>query len=155
LIWTSPAICWLANRPPATALNWAWHSYQQALSNMEEARDRQAELARLSKSLRDACASLETANEELERARRAASEARRLKAEFACAISHELRTPLNLIIGFSEMLVGTTWAKSAQPLPESCRRDVEIIYKNACHLAGLVDDVLDLGQIEVHRMALQ
>lgn len=147
--------CWLLSRPVHAALDWSWASYLQAQEKTEEARARQAELARLSKGLEDACQRLETANEELERARKAAVEARRLKAEFAAAISHELRTPLNLIIGFAEMMVLARRSPSRPELPELYRGDVEAIYRNACHLSSLIDDVLELSQVDSRRLGFR
>jgi len=155
LTWASAVLCWLATRPTQTALDWCWQSYVQALQRTEELRDRQGELGRLSKSLTEACVRLEQMNVELERARQVAEEARRLKGEFAAAISHELRTPLNLIIGFSEMMVTARHTYLGEVLPESYRGDVEAIYRSACHISNLIDDVLDLSRIEAHRMALQ
>ena len=155
VIWGGVLLCWLATRPTRTALEWSWQSYVQALRKAEEARDRQGELGRLSKSLTEAYVRLEQINLELERARQAAEEARRLKTEFAAAISHELRTPLNLIIGFSEMMVVSPRSSYGKPLPETYRRDVGTIYQNACHISSLIDDILDLSQIDAHRMGLQ
>ncbi|MBI2942156.1 MAG: response regulator [Chloroflexi bacterium] len=149
------SLSWLLSRPVGAALDWSWASYAQAREKTEEARTRQAELARLSKSLEEACHRLEVANEELERARKAAVDARLLKAEFAATISHELRTPLNLIIGFSEMMVMNPETYGGVSLPTSYRGDVEAIYRNACHLSSLVDDILDLAKIEARRMGLQ
>ena len=149
------ALSWLLSRPVQAALDWSWASYAQALEKTEEARSRQAELARLSKSLEEACWRLEVTNQELERARRVAVEARRLKAEFAATISHELRTPLNLIIGFSEMMVMPRRASRRAELPEAFRGDVEAIYRNACHLSSLIDDVLELSQVEAHRLGFK
>ena len=105
--------------------------------------------------LTDACERLEEANLALARAQQAAEEARRLKEEFAIAISHELRTPLNLIIGFSEMIVREPTVDDGGTVPAEFRDDVETIYRNACHLSDLVDDVLDLGRLDAHRLGLQ
>jgi signal transduction histidine kinase/CheY-like chemotaxis protein len=152
------ALGWLVMRPTHSALEWAWSSYKQAFDKTEEARDHRAQLAQLTKSLAEAYSRLESANEELERARKAAVEARRMKAEFAATLSHELRTPLNLIVGFSELLVLGPHTRTPHPsedLWEDYVRDVEIVYRNACLLASLVDDVLDLSQVEAHRLALQ
>src|SRR5262249_22616907 len=121
----------------------------------DDLRDREAELSRVAKSLREACIRLEEMNAELERAQRAAEDARRLKSEFAATISHELRTPLNLIIGFSEMMMNAPVAYAGQRLPESYRRDLEAIYRNAGQISRLIDDVLDLSQIDAQRMALE
>ena len=156
LIWSTAALSWLASRPTRTALEWAWRNYLLALQRTEELRDRQGELGRLAKSLNEACVQLEQMNAELERARRAAEEARRLKAEFAATISHELRTPLNLIVGFSEMMMMDGLRDGGRPaLPETYRPGLEAIHRNANHISRLIDDVLDLSQIEAHRMALE
>ncbi len=155
LLWAAAVITWLVTRPTRIALDWAWQHYRLAQQRTEELRQRQGELGRLAKSLDEACARLEAMNWELERARRAAEEARRLKAEFAAAVSHELRTPLNLIIGFAEMMMHAPQAYGGTGLPEPYRQDLEAIYRNACHLSRLIDDVLDLSQIEAHRLALE
>ncbi len=154
LCWASLGASWLISRPTRTALGWAWQSYLQALAQTRLARERQAELVRLSKSLGDSYYQLEQLNLELERARRAAQEARRLKAQFAAAVSHELRTPLNLIIGFCEMMVLSPSSAYGQRLPPNYQDDLEAIYRNACHISALVDDILDLSQIDADRMAL-
>jgi signal transduction histidine kinase/CheY-like chemotaxis protein len=155
MIWVSLALAWLLSHPTHLALAWAWHSYVRAARINEELRDHQEQLGRTVKSLKLAYDHLEQLNLELARARRAAEEARRLKADFAAAISHELRTPLNLIIGFTEMMVSSPQAYGDEVLPAAYRGDLEAVYRNAGHLSGLVDDVLDLSQIEADRMGLQ
>jgi signal transduction histidine kinase/CheY-like chemotaxis protein len=147
-------VTWLVSRPARAALEWSWSSYLEAVVQRNLARDRQAELGRLSKSLNESYHRLEQFNLELERARRAAQEARRLKTQFAAAVSHELRTPLNLIIGFCEMMVLSPSTAYGQRLPAGFRADLDAVYRNACHLSGLVDDILDLSQIDAERMAL-
>ena len=150
LILVSAGLSWVAYQPIRTMLEWTWRGYLEERRKTEEVRERQAELARLSKSLEEACERLEQANLALAEARRVADEARRLKDEFATAISHELRTPINLIIGFSELIVDD----ADDVAPAVFRDDVETIYRNACHLSTLVDDVLDLGRLDAHRLAL-
>jgi CheY-like chemotaxis protein/anti-sigma regulatory factor (Ser/Thr protein kinase) len=98
---------------------------------------------------------LEQINVELARSRALADEARLMKDEFAASVSHELRTPLNMIIGFSEMMVLSSDSAYDEPLPLVYRPDVEAIYRNATHISSLIDDILDLSQIDAHRMALQ
>ncbi|MGH2459551.1 MAG: ATP-binding protein [Chloroflexota bacterium] len=150
LIVIGAGLSWVAYQPIRAMLDWTWRGYQEERRKTEEGRERQAELAQLSKSLEEACERLEQANLALAEARRAADEARRLKDEFATAISHELRTPINLIIGFSELIVDD----ADTGIPAVFRDDVETIYRNACHLSTLVDDVLDLGRLDAHRLAL-
>jgi len=136
-----------------TVLDWSWASYDEAQKRSAELRERQVELGRLNQSLVLAYEQIKQTSGQLERARQAAEEARRLKSEFAASVSHELRTPLNLIIGLSELMVVTPHA-GAPRLPEVYRADVEAIYRNACHISNLIDDVLDLSQIESHHMGL-
>ena len=154
LVWVAAILSWLALWPLYTALDWSWASYQQALRKTQELQQRQGELNNALKELDRACYRLERANEELARAREAAEEARRLKAEFATSISHELRTPINLIIGFSELMVIAPKKSYGESLPESYCGDLEAIYRNACHISNLIDDVLDLAQVDAHRMGL-
>jgi signal transduction histidine kinase/CheY-like chemotaxis protein len=155
LVWLGASLAWLSARPVEAALQWAWYSYVQELKAVEAARDRQAELARLNRSLRDACEQLEIANRELERARRAAVKARLLRDRFAATVSHEMRTPLNLIIGFSEVMVETPEVYYGERLPQSFHEDLRAIYRNASHLSQLVNDILDLAQIEADHLALE
>ena len=150
LILVSAGLSWVAFQPVRTMLDWTWASYREERRKTLQIRERQAQLANLSKSLEEACERLEQANVALAEARRLADDARRLKDEFATAISHELRTPINLIMGFSEMIVDDADDRVASTF----RRDVETIYRNACHLSTLVDDVLDLGRLDAQRLAL-
>lgn len=154
LAWASLITSWLMSRPTTVALSWAWHSYLEAVAQTQRARERQTELARLAKTAAESNYHLKQLNLELDRARAAAQEARRLKSQFATAVSHELRTPLNLIIGFCEMMVLAPSTAYGQKLPPSYRGDLEAIYRNACHISALVDDILDLSQIDADRMAL-
>ena len=146
----SAGLSWVGYQPMRAMIAWTWSSYYEERRKTGEVRVRQAELAQLSKSLQEACERLEQANLALAEARRSAEEARRHKEDFATAISHELRTPINLIIGFSEMIVEDPNV-AAYP---TFHQDVETIYRNACHLSALVDDVLDLGRLDAQRLAL-
>jgi two-component system phosphate regulon sensor histidine kinase PhoR len=61
------------------------------------------------------------------------------KDEFVSSVSHELRTPVTSILGYSEDL-------GEADLPETERRSVEIILRNARRLAELVDDLLNMSR---------
>lgn len=144
----------IATRNLYTALTWALNGYESAFRNQNMARDRKAELEQALKSLDIATHNLYRANYALENARYQAEEARRLKQHFAQTISHELRTPLNLIVGFTEtMIQSPEYYGSA--LPPLYMRDLSIVYRNACHLQSLVNDVLDLARVETAQMSLQ
>lgn len=135
------------------ALEWALNGYREAEHNEALAQERQAELKRALKALDTTTYNLERANYSLGIARDQANEARRLKQQFTQNISHELRTPLNLIVGFTEAMVQSP-EHYGVPLPPAYQRDLVIVYRNALHLQGLVNDVLDLARIEAARLGL-
>lgn len=66
-----------------------------------------------------------------------------VRQEFLSNVSHELRTPLTSILAFVETL-----ETGALDDPESSRRFLSIIRKNASRMHGLIDDILELTAIE-------
>jgi signal transduction histidine kinase/CheY-like chemotaxis protein len=144
---------WLSLRNLNRALQWAWHSYERARRNEDRALDVQGQLRRVLKAMDEAQYRLERANYMLAVARDQATEAQRLKQRFAQNISHELRTPLNLIVGFTE-LMSESPEYYGGPLPPAYLRDLSIIHRNACHLQGLVNDVLELSRIEAAQVGM-
>ncbi len=76
LAWIALLLSWLATRPTTLALKWAWQSYAQAHHQVQEARARQAELTRLSKTLNETTHRLRQLNADLERADSGAAETR-------------------------------------------------------------------------------
>lgn len=73
----------------------------------------------------------------------------RMRTEFVANVSHELRTPLTSIRGFAETLL------EEDPGPETRRRFLEIVYREASRLSDLIEDLLDLSRIESGRMAMR
>ena len=84
---------------------------------------------------------LEAKTNELERATR-------LKTEFLANMSHELRTPLNSIIGFS----GRVIKKAGDLLPKRQQKNLKTVLRNAHHLLGLINELLDISKIEAGKM---
>jgi len=68
------------------------------------------------------------------------------KTRFFSNITHEFRTPLTLVIGPLEQVI------SEQPPPTIFRRRLNGVLKNARHLLGLINQMLDLSKIESGRM---
>ncbi|MAF76982.1 MAG: hypothetical protein CME60_02385 [Halobacteriovoraceae bacterium] len=68
--------------------------------------------------------------------------ANRSRTEFLTNISHEIRTPMTAILGYAEVL------KDSQVSAEKLEDSVGIINKNAAHLLGLIDEILDISKIE-------
>lgn len=153
LIAVAAIASWLSARNLHTAFQWLWHAYQRARENEKNAREREGELRRALKALDEAAYRIRRMNYMLAVARDQAEEARRLKQQFAQTISHELRTPLNLIVGFTELMTESPEYYGSS-LPPAYLRDLNIVYRNACHLQKLVNDVLDLARIEAAQMSL-
>ncbi len=152
-VWSAVGLIWLTLRPLLTTLQWSWSSYEQNRKLLGQARDSQVRLKQTLKDLAAANIQLTRLNHLAQGLREAAEEARRAKEEFVANVSHELRTPLNMIIGFSEMIVGSPETYGGK-LPSALLADLSVILRNSQHLSGLIDDVLDLSQIEAGRMAL-
>ncbi len=144
---------WLSARNLHTTLAWFGDAYASAYNNARIAREHEAELRLVLKSLDEMTYRLERANYTLTLERNHAEEARRLKQQFAQTISHELRTPLNIVVAFTDLM-----AQSPEyyglALPAPYMRDLSIIHRNAKHLQTLVNDVLDLARIEAAQMII-
>lgn len=81
---------------------------------------------------------------------RQAVSANKLKSEFLANISHELRTPLNAIIGYSDMLLSTTYGD----LNERQKDRMGRVNISGRHLLAMINDVLDLSKIEAGQLQL-
>ena len=79
----------------------------------------------------------------------ALADAERLKRDFVGNVSYELRTPLTTIIGYSELL-----ETLGDALPERSRAYVVSVRAAAMQLAGSIEDVLDMAQIDAGEMGL-
>ncbi len=69
------------------------------------------------------------------------------RKDFVANVSHELKTPLTSIRGFTETLL-----RDSPENPETTRRFLEKIEKNASQLQNLVEDLLRLSEIESGRI---
>jgi signal transduction histidine kinase/DNA-binding NarL/FixJ family response regulator len=154
LIYITAFAAWLSSRQILSVLGWMQSSYSQAREWLEQLRDERMAQARTIKILEEAYARIEKLNYLFAEARLAAEEARRIKAEFAANISHELRTPLNLILGFSETMANAPETYAGARWTPMLRGDIEEIYRSSRHLLSLIDDILDLSALDVHRFGL-
>jgi signal transduction histidine kinase len=87
---------------------------------------------------------LETANERVQ-------ELDRLKSDFVSNVSHELRTPLTAIKGAVDLLLREVPGR----LNESQTHYLTRVKSNTQHLAGLINDLLDLAKIEEGKVELK
>jgi signal transduction histidine kinase len=101
------------------------------------------ENVRLFQEIQEKSRQLETANERLK-------ELDRLKSDFVSNVSHELRTPLTAIKGAVDLLL----REVPGPLNENQTHYLSRVRSNTQHLAGLINDLLDLSKIEEGKIQL-
>jgi len=86
---------------------------------------------------------------QLQEAVAAADTANRAKSEFLSCMSHEFRTPLNSILGFAQLMQGST-----PPPSPAQQQSLSHVVKAGWYLLQLVNDTLDLSTIEAGRLRL-
>ena len=106
------------------------------------------EFNKMTQSLQQAHAGLEhkvaARTQELAVANERLKELDHLKSDFVSNVSHELRTPLTAIKGAVDLVLGEV----AGPLTEKQYHYLNRVRTNTQHLAGLINDLLDLSKIE-------
>ncbi len=102
------------------------------------------QLDNFTKELRETLKELEIRNVELDITRTKAINASKAKSEFLANMSHEIRTPLSGIIGFTELLQGTTLSRQQKDYTST-------IEKSSKNLLQIINDILDLSKIESGR----
>jgi putative ABC transport system substrate-binding protein len=103
-----------------------------------------AAYSKLEKKVEDRTRELAFANERLK-------ELDRMKSDFVSHVSHELRTPLTAIKGAVDLIL----REVAGPLTEKQIHYLTRVRSNAQHLAGLINDLLDLSKIESGRIEVK
>jgi signal transduction histidine kinase/DNA-binding response OmpR family regulator len=153
-VWLTVGLIAALDRSVAQITTWSWQHYERAQGLLEEARNRQGELAQALDDLAHANRQLTLLNEKLAGLRLLAEEAQNAKALFVAKVSHELRTPLNIIISLIDLLVETPEVYG-DDLPPPLLEDLRIVHRNCEHLSNMINDVLDLSQAEAGHLSLR
>jgi putative ABC transport system substrate-binding protein len=103
-----------------------------------------AAYSKLEKKVEDRTHELALANEKLK-------ELDRMKSDFVSHVSHELRTPLTAIKGAVDLML----REITGPLTEKQVHYLTRVRSNTQHLAGLINDLLDLAKIESGRIEVK
>jgi PAS domain S-box-containing protein len=110
-------------------------------------RDGQGKPVRVSGLMQDITNS-KTAEETLRENKEIAEAANRSKDEFLAMMSHELRTPLNGILGFADILRGTT-------MDEDQLEYVRMIRSSGVQLMDIITDILDFSKLQARKLDLE
>jgi signal transduction histidine kinase/CheY-like chemotaxis protein len=153
IVWLALIACGIFSYSTRSVVKSALNYYRHANEALQESHDRQLTLNQALNDLATANQQLSQMNIQAQRLGQIAEEARITKEQFVANVSHELRTPLNMIIGFTEMILEVPDTYGGR-IPHALLADLTVIQRNAQHLSALIDDVLDLSQIDMDKMAL-
>ena len=136
----------LAQQPADPAAE-AREQNRELLGALQESRELQGEVERLTQELAETNRGVLALYAELDERAQDLARASELKSRFLSNMSHELRTPLNSILNISRLLLD----RVDGPLNGEQERQVRFVRGAATSLAEMVNDLLDLAKIEAGR----
>lgn len=78
-------------------------------------------------------------------------EAEQLKNDFLSVVTHELKTPLTGIEGYTRLIL----MGRAGPVSDQQKRFLDVVYRQAQTLRGMIQDLLDISRIAAGRMTYE
>ncbi|MCK6528789.1 ATP-binding protein [Myxococcota bacterium] len=78
-------------------------------------------------------------------------EAEQLKNDFLSVVTHELKTPLTGIEGYTRLVL----MGRAGPVSDQQKRFLDVVYRQAQTLRGMIQDLLDISRIAAGRMTYE
>jgi signal transduction histidine kinase len=133
-----------AQNPQPDSLDEVQQQNRELVSTLDELRERQDELARLTQELEATNRGVVALYAELDERAEELRRADLMKTRFLSNMSHELRTPLSSIRALATLLLN----RLDGDLSEEQERQVRLILSSAETLGETVDDLLDLAKIE-------
>ncbi|MFK7859371.1 MAG: ATP-binding protein [Granulosicoccus sp.] len=118
------------------------------LLTSESARRARQDTVRQNELLQQEVTAHEITETALHHAREKAEAANEAKSRYVIGLSHELRTPLNSILGYAQLM------EQDINLPEHRQNGVRVIRDSAQHLAGLIENLLDISRIEADKLTI-
>ena len=94
---------------------------------------------------------IKTLQQRLEKQNKQLMELDEMKNQFISTATHELRTPVTSILGFLEIVLDDT----NRDIPDSVRKDLNVVFRNANRLVTLTNDLLDVQRITSGRFEVQ
>jgi signal transduction histidine kinase len=125
--------------------------HRELLRALATLRERDEEVARLSRELEDTNRGVVALYAELDESTQQLRRANHLKGQFLSYMSHEFRTPLDSVLALSGLLLERVDGE----LTDEQERQVGYIRRSARDLLDLVDDLLDTARIEAGQIAVR
>lgn len=124
------------------------NGYQARVVSLRDITERKKNQAALQRAHDNLEIKIEERTRELVNANIKLKELDHLKSMFIASVSHELRTPLNSIIGFSSMMMRSSFGSLDEKYIDYSTR----INRSGQHLLALITDIIDLSKIESGRI---
>ncbi|WP_119156676.1 ATP-binding protein [Caldimonas tepidiphila] len=142
---------WSLPQAPAAAYEELSRQNRELLAALAALRERQQELARMTRELEDTNRGVVALYAELEENADRLRRADEMKSRFLSNVSHEFRTPLSSIHALTQLLLSRI---DGELSPEQ-EHQVRLIARASADLSEMVNDLLDIAKIEAGKVALR